>query len=259
MVHCYGVQQIPRNSRSLMTTKLLYLESLKYAPCTATVQALEQDEKGRTVVILNQTVFYPQGGGQPYDKGTITGPTGTFAVEEVRFVDDIVRHIGQITSGTINIGDTVSCEVDLSRRTLNSRLHSAGHVIDMAVVALQLPWMPGKAYHFPEGAYVEYAGTLNDTERDALRAAIEEACNRYTTASCATRLAFMSREEMCKACHFVPENLPENKPARVVFYGDFGIPCGGTHVVNLIDIGPITIRKIKLEKGMIRVSYSVVA
>lgn len=41
-------------------------------------------------------------------------------------------------------------------------------------------------------------------------------------------------------------------------YGNFGVPCGGTHVPHLGAIGPITIRKVKLEKGAIRVSYALI-
>jgi Ser-tRNA(Ala) deacylase AlaX len=56
----------------------------------------------------------------------------------------------------------------------------------------------------------------------------------------------------------VPDNIPKNKPARVVMYGpEFGIPCGGTHVKNLKQIGTIKIPKLKEKKGVIRVSYGV--
>jgi len=45
--------------------------------------------------------------------------------------------------------------------------------------------------------------------------------------------------------------------ARVVMYGDFSVPCGGTHVANLKDIGRLTIRKVSHKKGLIRVAYEV--
>ena len=95
------------------------------------------EENGRAVIILDQTIFYPQGGGQPYDKGLIEGPSGKFLVEEVRFVDGVVKHMGTL-EGTLKPGDEVKCSVDEARRTLHSRLHSGGHVLDMAVNALGL-------------------------------------------------------------------------------------------------------------------------
>ena len=67
----------------------------------------------------------------------------------------------------------------------------------------------------------------------------------------------MPREHMASVCAFVPDYIPANKPGRVVMYGDVGIPCGGTHVNNLKDIGHLGIRKIKQNGENIRVSYSV--
>ncbi len=65
-------------------------------------------------------------------------------------------------------------------------------------------------------------------------------------------------EEMSKFCKHVPENIPKNKPGRVVMYSDnFGIPCGGTHTKKLKHIGNIKISKLKEKKGIIRVSYAV--
>lgn len=239
-------------------TRLLYLEALEVTQGTAVVgEVLLDAATGKTILILDQTVFYPQGGGQPYDQGMIIGEHGEFVVEQVRFIDGVVRHIGRITTGTFVAGEEVKCIVDQARRTLHSRLHSAGHVVDMAVKALKLPWIPGKGYHFPEGPYVEYSGPWQEGERDVLRNDIERLSNEFIAQGRATSLVFMLPHEMHTVCAFVPDNLPQNKPGRVVLYGDFGVPCGGTHVSNLAAIGTMTIRKIKLEKGMIRVSYAI--
>ncbi len=73
----------------------------------------------------------------------------------------------------------------------------------------------------------------------------------------ATRLLFVDKDKMKEVCHFVPDYIPEGKPARVVMYGDFGVPCGGTHVSSLGEINQIVIRKIKAEKGNVRVAYDV--
>lgn len=241
-------------------TRLLYLEALDVTQGSALILDVSSDvATGKTVMILDQTVFYPQGGGQPYDQGIITGKSGTFVVEQVRFIDGVVRHIGHITTGSFTTGEEIRCEVDCERRRLHSRLHSAGHVVDMAVKALDLPWVPGKGYHFPDGPYVEYSGPLQEDTREMLRSEVEQLCNRFITQARSTSLVFMNPDEKRLVCAFVPDNLPQNKPSRVVLYGDFGIPCGGTHVGNLRDIGNITIRKIKLEKGMIRVAYAIAA
>ncbi len=238
-------------------TKLLFLEDMQMLTSEAIVLEVTEED-GKTVLILDQTCFYPQGGGQPYDQGIIQNEQAKFSVEEVRFVEGIVKHIGTFTlEGKFKFGDTVTCYVASERRHLHTRLHSAGHVIDMAVTSLGLSWTPGKGYHFPAGPYIQYTGTLEETGREELRKNIEEKCNAIIREGQETSIRFMPKEKMHTVCHHVPEYLPEGKPTRVVMYGNFGVPCGGTHVKNLRDIKSISIRKIKMDHGNIQISYDV--
>jgi len=240
-------------------TRLLYMEDMQQTEGEARVVAVEREDE-RDTVVLDQTWFHPQGGGQPFDQGTIEGAKGRFRVDEVRFVDGVVRHIGAFESGSFSPRDAVTLRVDADRRSLNARLHSAGHVVDMAVSAQNLGWIPGKGYHFPQGPYVEYDASIDELDVEALKNEIEKAANGFVEAGIETSLRFMTKSELAAVCRFVPDYVPEDKPSRVVFYGDFGVPCGGTHVANLRDIGHITIRKIKKAKGSagtVRVSYDV--
>jgi len=241
----------------MQITKLLYLEDFTILNAAAKVLEVREEE-GRAVVILDETIFYPQGGGQPYDNGFISGQSGKFIVEEVRFVEGIVKHIGKFESGNIAAGEEVELIVDKERRELNSRIHSGGHVLDMAIYDLNLPWIPGKGYHFPQGPYVEYAGSLDGMDREKLKVDIENSSNKFIAENRQTKLVLMEKEKMHEVCRNVPENLPEGKPARVVMYGDFGVPCGGTHVSQLSEIKSMTVRKIKQEgSGTVRVAYDV--
>ncbi|MEK7074437.1 MAG: alanine--tRNA ligase-related protein [Patescibacteria group bacterium] len=237
-------------------TKLLYLEDFNLLNTQAKVIDMFE-ENGKNIVLLHQTIFYPQGGGQPYDKGVIESTSGKFIVEEVRFADGAVKHIGRFESGNFSKGEDVQCIVDKERRILHSRLHSAGHIVDMAVTKLKLSWVPGKGFHFPEGPYVEYKGDLEGVDKENLKIEIEKLCNAFIQEGRKTELRFMPKEEMGSVCHFVPDYIPEGKPARVVMYGDFGVPCGGTHVSDLAEIKSMTIRKIKQEGENIRVGYDV--
>ena len=237
-------------------TTLSYLEDFTVLESDAkVVETINED--GKDIVILDSTIFYPQGGGQPYDQGTIESEQGKFKVEEVRFFDGVVKHIGNFTAGGLQSGETVHCVVNKERRELNSRIHSAGHVVDMAVHALDLSWIPGKGYHLPEGPYVEYEGNLEGRDKGKLKADIEQLCNQFIQEDKQTKLVFMSKEKMHEVCHFVPEYIPEGKPARVVMYGNFGVPCGGTHVSRLGEIRQMTIRKIKASGSIVRISYTV--
>ena len=239
-----------------MDTKLIYLEHMDQDTCQAHVVNI-LNEDGKTIVVLDQTIFYPQGGGQPFDTGVITSSSKVFNVTEVRFVNGFVNHIGNFEAEAFNPNEAVTCKIDLVKRTLHTRIHSAGHLVDMALKRLNIKWKPGKGYHFPNGPYVEYYGSIESTDVENLKKNLENSCNELTSQDIPTKILFMKKEEMGSVCEFVPEYIPENKPGRVVMYGNFGIPCGGTHVSNLNLIGKITIRKIKKEGENIRVSYAI--
>lgn len=242
-----------------MKTKLLYLEDFSSLACDARVETITRENE-KDVIMLDQTIFYPQGGGQPYDTGTIQSPAGMFRVEEVRWVDGVVRHIGRCERGAFSKGENVSCAVDPERRLLHSRIHSAGHLVDLAVAELNLPWTPGKGYHFPQGPYVEYGGMLGDTDKAKMKADIEKIAADIIRNGKEVSVRFMPKEDTARVCRFVPENIPAGKPGRVVMFGsDFGVPCGGTHIKNLSEIRGLTIRKIKQEGPNIRVGYDVAA
>jgi Ser-tRNA(Ala) deacylase AlaX len=232
------------------------MEDMQQLECNANVEAVEQKD-GKTTVYLDQTVFYPQGGGQPYDKGIITAGSTKFVVEEARFADGLVQHIGHFEGSPFMRGENVHCSVDGDRRALHMRLHSGGHVLDMAVNELGYDWIPGRGYHFPDGPYVEYAGELGDETPEAVIDKLNAKIAEILARGIETSIKFVSKEEMAQLCRRVPDNLPKDKPSRVVLYDDFGVPCGGTHVANLADIGRETIRKIKVKPGTLKISYEV--
>jgi Ser-tRNA(Ala) deacylase AlaX len=226
--------------------------------CDAKVLSITSTEDDRTEILLDQTCFYARGGGQDWDQGTITKSDAEFKVEEVRLDEDgIVHHVGQITSGAFDKDDTVSCKVDHERRLVNMRLHSAAHVIDMAVAKLGLDWAGTKGQHYPHLSAIEYSGTWEPEKAEELRTQIETLTNQLVEQGSHNTLRFMPVEEMHNYCRHVPDNLPKNKPGRVVLYGDFGVPCGGTHVKNINQVGKVSIPKLKEKKGVIRLSYAV--
>ena len=119
-------------------------------------------------------------------------------------------------------------------------------------------WHPGKGYHFPQGPYDEYEGSLGGLDKEKLKSDLERLCNTYVLAGGKTEIIFMTREEMQKTCRYTPDfPMEKGEQARVIVHAGFAMPCGGTPVADLVDIGPITIRKIKQEKDKIRIGYDV--
>lgn len=229
----------------MLPTHLLYLEQNNLSLCSSTVRAVFE-ENGRSIVILDQTVFYPQGGGQPCDHGIIEGAQDVrFNVDDVRNIDGIVHHYGTFYHGTFFIDNEVICRIDEERRKLMSCIHSAGHVIDMAVAVLGLLWRSGRGFHFAEGPYVEYFGSLGDQDKEALKEKIEKECNLFIAQKLPATFAFAEQETVA------------GKQTRIVAFGHYGIPCGGTHVQDLSEIGHMVIRALKIKGDTIRISYAV--
>lgn len=244
--------------RTSAETKLLYLADLKSTECDAKVLEILSREDSKNIIILDQTIFYPQGGGQPCDQGTITSSSAKFIVEDVRKVDGVVQHIGHFEKGKFSKDDTVHCIVDKERRLLNTRLYSAGHIVDIALVELGINWKPGKGYHFPEGPYVEYEGSLENVDKEDLQRKLESISNKIVEEGRKTDLSFLSQKDAEAMGVSFPANLPSGTQVRVVKYGEHGISCGGTHVTNTEQIGKMVIRKISQKAGTIRVSYDIV-
>ncbi|MGE4351528.1 MAG: alanine--tRNA ligase-related protein [Bdellovibrionales bacterium] len=240
----------------MQTTVLTYMEDQYCLESEGKLVAIEEEE-GRTFLLLDQTIFYPQGGGQACDQGTITSSSGaTFHVEDVRFIDGLVRHYGTFENGTLAIGDSITCHVDGARRQLNSRLHSAGHLLDEAVKNLGYGWVPTKGIHFPGKMAVEYDGDLQDGE--TARTAIEAEANRLIESALAIEAKLVSVKDLPDVADYIPPNLPTDKPVRVVtMTRNKGTPCGGTHVATTADIGKLTIRYVKNKRGSIKVAYEV--
>lgn len=239
-----------------MNTKLLYLEDFNLYKCQSKVIDFFNDEDNN-MIILDKTIFYPQGGGQPTDKGVIETNDSIFEVTQVKLEDSIVKHIGYFKKGQFKIKESVDCNINIPRRLFLSKLHSAGHVVDIAVSKLEIGWKSSKGYHYPEGPYLEYYGILDENERENLRLRIEKETNNIIKKNLKTSIKFVNKEELKEICGFIPDNINIEKLIRVIMFGNFGIPCGGTHVNNLSEIKKIIIRKIKINQGNIRVAYNI--
>lgn len=149
-------------------TKLIYLQNPNLFSTKAKVLEILKTED-TWQVLLDQTIFYVQGGGQPSDTGVIKNLTGKFEVAKVfRGQDDKILHSGNFTNGNFQIGQKVELIVDEAKRYLHSRIHSAGHLLDLAIKNSGLNWIPMKGFHFVAGSYVEYQIPKNYPLKSAL-------------------------------------------------------------------------------------------
>jgi len=240
-----------------MNTELLYMQDSYLFEGSAKVVSTSDGEDGKKVVILDKTIFYPQGGGQRFDVGKISNATTVFNVEEVRFVDGQVLHIGSYESGEFKAGDEVKLEIDKDRRILHSKLQSAGHLIDMAVRNLGYTDLkPTKGAHYPEWSQVEYEGVIPPEEVETIAEKIQAELDKMIEQGYEVKIEMSSKDEAQKKCYILPPSLPDNKPIRIVaVWDDLFMPCGGTHVKNVSELKGLKITKVKCKKGVTKISY----
>lgn len=271
-----------------MNTELKYFTDMWKLEDRAKVVDVRRHEDDRDIVILDGTIFYPQGGGQPYDKGEIVSDGGVrFLVEEVRFVEGEVWHIGKFAEGSLEAGsgfakgEEVVCKVEPERRALNSKVHAAAHVIDFVLYNLGYKWEPVRGHHIPDEAYVNYRGEVGDGEagaggdlREKFRQTLESEVNKAVKLGGEVSCCIVDgKEKLKEICDWVVFELPENKPIRVVSFmmplkgqtidcaecvrEKRSLACGGTHVRDLREIGQILIPKVSVKKGLTKISYRV--
>jgi len=205
------------------------------------VSPSENPKYGPLDVQVDQTVFHPQGGGQPADTGTISSGESVFKVDFVSVSPDgVIHHYGGFTSGKFEADSSVSMEIDAEKRQLYARIHSAGHLIDLAANAAGYGHLkPTKGYHFLDGSYVEYIGNIEGKDRPAAKEKIQACLNEL-----------------------IAQDLPVtvvNGDVRNVSYGDDpGCPCGGTHVNSTGQLGKVELTKLKKKQKNFRIGYKVV-
>lgn len=221
---------------------------------------------------LDRTVFHAQGGGQPSDRGLIrpAGDAGdadaaAFHVCIVRSgAGGVLRHIGYFPAGcgAPGAGAAVSLAVDGEWRMLSARCHSAGHAIDVAVAEVAGGALAAhKAYHFPDGPYVEYSGKVPEVLRESFPARLNEALGRLLGEDIPTEVRELPPAAAREACgggdaDFSHIGAPT---VRVVTVGGAcACPCGGTHVRNVSEIGGVVVTRVKSKKGKVKVSYRMV-
>lgn len=234
-------------------TDLIYLTDSYRKELTTCVTDIKQN--GSTWEIqLEATIFYPEGGGQPSDRGNITGKNGKAHVKHVRMKGETIIHECSL-EGSFEPNEQVECFIDWPIRYRNMRLHSAGHIVHEAVKIIAPHLAPTKGHH-KEPAYIEYAGSLPIDKKYL----IEKESNLLIDRNLALNTELVSLEELKRRSPWIPERLPKNKPLRILTIGDLApIPDGGTQVLESKEVGPIAIPSIENSDNHVRVYYTIEA
>lgn len=189
------------------------------------------------VVVLDQTPFYAESGGQVGDKGELKGANFSFAVEDTQKYGQAIGHIGKLAAGSLKVGEAVQADVDEARRARIRLNHSATHLMHAALRQVL-------------GTHVSQKGSLvNDkvlrfdfSHNEAMKPeeirAVEDLVNAQIRRNLPIETNIMDLEAAKAKGAMALFGEKYDERVRVLSMGDFSTElCGGTHASRTGDIG----------------------
>lgn len=226
----------------MSATAELFREDSYAKQCKAQVVAIND----RGGIILDRSVFYPAGGGQPGDAGMLTGDNGAHWAIATTVYDDArsIVHVPDNPEIMPSVGDKVVCDLDWTRRYAHMRVHTALHLL-----CAVLP------YPVTGGSISEGDGRLDfDIPEAGLdKDALTDELNNLVERDMKIDIRWITDEELAAQPELV-RTMAVKPPmgtgkVRLIAIGDVDLqPCGGTHVSRTSEIGPVTVTKIE-KKG----------
>jgi alanyl-tRNA synthetase len=229
----------------MSATERLYYHDSRLLEFDARVTSLSELDDGQIAVTLDRTAFYPTGGGQPADTGTLGDAR---VVDCIDADDEGVLHI--IQGPTPEVGDTVHGRIDSLRRLDHLQQHTGQHILSAAFV--KLFDAPTRSFRVLEHE-CEIDVELDNPTDERIEQAVD----------LANRIIWESRPIQIRQVTSVEATaLPLRKePARagelrVIEIDDFDLtPCGGTHAKSTGEVGVIAVRSWERAKGLARIQF----
>ncbi|EBN2887037.1 alanine--tRNA ligase [Salmonella enterica subsp. diarizonae] len=201
-------------------------------------KAVEAINAGQeAVVVLDQTPFYAESGGQVGDKGELKGAGFTFAVDDTQKYGQAIGHLGKLSAGALKVGDAVQADVDEVRRARIRLNHSATHLMHAALRQVL-------------GAHVAQKGSLvsdkvlrfdfshNEAMKPSEIREVEDLVNAQIRRNLPIETHIMDLEAAKAKGAMALFGEKYDERVRVLSMGDFSTElCGGTHATRTGDIG----------------------
>lgn len=199
------------------------------------VEAINAEQEA--VVVLDQTPFYAESGGQVGDKGELKGAGFTFAVDDTQKYGQAIGHLGKLSAGALKVGDAVQADVDEARRARIRLNHSATHLMHAALRQVL-------------GAHVAQKGSLvsdkvlrfdfshNEAMKPSEIREVEDLVNAQIRRNLPIETHIMDLEAAKAKGAMALFGEKYDERVRVLSMGDFSTElCGGTHATRTGDIG----------------------
>ena len=230
----------------MSNTERLYYADSHLVEFEARVVAVSKTEDGRAAVWLDRTAFYPTGGGQPTDTGTL----GTARVVEC--VDEEAGGVLHVCEGEVPAeGQKVLGRVDWLRRLDHIQQHTGQHILSQAFV--ELYGAQTRSFRMMEDA-CEIDVELTDPSDERVERAIQRA-NEIIWNNRPVRVHFVTPEEAAQMP--LRKDSAREGELRVIEIEGFDYsPCGGTHAASTGEVGCVVARQWERAKGLVRVTFA---
>ncbi|MEQ9354645.1 alanine--tRNA ligase [Coleofasciculus chthonoplastes] len=233
------------------TTFLGYSEPQSTAKIEALLvegQAVESASSGTEIqIILDQTPFYAESGGQIGDRGYLSGDNLVVRIEDVKKESDFFIHFGRVERGTLNLGDTVTAQIDRACRRRAQANHTATHLLQAALKKIVDPSISqaGSLVAFDRLRF-DFNCSRSLTSEELVQ--IEEQINTWIAEAHGADVAIMPLTDAKAKGAIAMFGEKYASEVRVIDFPGVSMElCGGTHVNNTAEIG---VFKIVSETGV---------
>ncbi|MBS4192588.1 alanyl-tRNA editing protein [Bacillus sp. FJAT-49705] len=226
-----------------LDSKLFYKDSY-IKSFTADLLKQEKDDQGRWYVVLDKTAFYPTGGGQPYDNGTLND----VKVIDVEEIDGEIRHY--VETNLSDSTDVIAGEIDWDRRFDHMQQHAGQHILTAAFV--ELFGMETISFHLGKEFLTIDLNCEELTEEQAWEA--EKLANQIILENRPIETKWVTEDEI--SSYRLRKQLAVSENIRLVIIPSFDYNgCGGTHPKSTAEVGSIKILDWERQKKKIRIQF----
>jgi misacylated tRNA(Ala) deacylase len=225
--------------REIPMTEILFRDDSYLRNCEATVTDIDDG-----AIVLDRTIFYPMGGGQPGDTGSIGWDGGDATIKDTRYGDGgVIRHIVAEGDSIPSVGTTLRIEIDWDRRYRHMRMHTALHLLGSVL-----------QYGVTGGSIGAQKSRLDfdmadPVDKEAVNAALQKLVAEDHAVSCdwITDEELSAKPELVRTMSVQPPK-GAGKVRLLEIEGVDLQPCGGTHLKSTAEVGLVRVGKVE-KKG----------
>ena len=243
-------------TEGIKQTRLLYLTDSYMTDFHATILRSCLEDRKSVYIVLDETIFHPKSGGQPTDTGAIYGSDFRVAVKKAMLVDGVAVHWGKPLEGEVK-NEGITGNIEWEPRYLYMRRHTAGHLFDHCLTVLNGKPVETLNSWLGDSCYVAYNG--EPPPLNVLKTA-EAMENQMILRGGKVNIEEISHAELVERAPDAPNiyRIPMLERYRIVTIEECDpIPCAGTHLKDVKEIGSFSLKTVEKVSSGFRVYYDV--